>query len=47
MAKKTKSAKILEEEEEQKGKQSINNIFEEREDDGLMSVNMALEKEWH
>ena len=45
MAKKTKSAKILEEEEEQKGKQSINNIYEEREDGGLMSVNMALEKE--
>ncbi|MCH2023406.1 MAG: hypothetical protein MK207_13100 [Saprospiraceae bacterium] len=45
MAKKIKSAKLQEEEEEQKGKQSINNIYEEREDDGLMSINMALEKE--
>ncbi|MDC0230808.1 hypothetical protein OAK19_02490 [Aureispira] len=45
MAKKIKSAKLQEEEEEQKGKQSINNIYEEKEDDGLMSINMALEKE--
>jgi hypothetical protein len=45
MAKKNRASKMYEEEEEQKGKLSINNLFAEKEDDDLMSINMALEKE--
>jgi len=45
MAKKKRASKMYEEEEKQKGKLSINNLFAEKEDDDLMSINMALEKE--
>ncbi len=45
MAKKTRASKIHKEEEEYKDKLSINNVFDEKEDDDLMSINLALEKE--
>lgn len=45
MAKKSRASKVHEEEEEQMDKLSINNVFEDKESEELMSINMALEQE--
>jgi hypothetical protein len=45
MAKRIKAPKIKKRKAEEESKISINNEFDEKEDEGMMSVNMAMEKE--